>query len=68
MRRRVDDVLVNTGLAYLLSFASRAPIAGDVVEGSTCIRRWRRSLACCKPTRTQVIATLARAAHLSSSH
>jgi AraC-like DNA-binding protein len=66
----VDDVLVNTGLAYLLSFAWRAFLdSDDVVEGvdlhpavETVARMLRAD-----PDAGD-LATLARAAHLSSSH
>ena len=66
----VDDVLVNTGLAYLLSFAWRAFLdSDDVVEGvdvhpavETVARLLRAD-----PDAGD-LATLARAARLSSSH
>jgi AraC-like DNA-binding protein len=65
-----DDVLVNTGLAYLLSFAWRAFLdSDDVVEGvdlhpavETVARMLRAD-----PDAGD-LATLARAARLSSSH
>ena len=53
----VDDILVNTGLAYLLSFAGeRFSTAATSSKASICIRRWRRSLGYCEPTRTQAIS------------
>ncbi|MGH2948377.1 MAG: helix-turn-helix domain-containing protein [Solirubrobacteraceae bacterium] len=66
----VDDVLVNTGLGYLLSFAWRASLdSDDVVEGvdlhpavETVARMLRAD-----PDAGD-LATLARAARLSSSH
>ena len=66
----VDDVVVNTGLAYLLSFAWRAFLdSDDVVEGvdlhpavETVARMLRAD-----PDAGD-LATLARAARLSSSH
>jgi AraC-like DNA-binding protein len=66
----VDDVLVNTGLAYLLSFAWRAFLdSDDVVEGvdlhpavETVARMLRAD-----PDAGD-LASLARAARLSSSH
>ena len=66
----VDNVLVNTGLAYLLSFAWRAFLdSDDVVEGvdlhpavETVARMLRAD-----PDAGD-LATLARAARLSSSH
>jgi AraC-like DNA-binding protein len=66
----VDDVLVNTGLAYLLSFAWRAFLdSDDVVEGvdlhpavETVTRLLRAD-----PDAGD-LRTLARTAHLSSSH
>jgi AraC-like DNA-binding protein len=66
----VDDVLVNTGLAYLLSFAWRAFLdSDDVVEGvdlhpavETVARMLRAD------PESGDLATLARAARLSSSH
>ena len=65
-----DDVLVNTGLAYLLSFAWRAFLdSDDVVEGvdlhpavETVARLLRAD------PEAGDLATLARAARLSSSH
>jgi AraC-like DNA-binding protein len=66
----VDDVLVNTGLAYLLSLAWRAFLdSDDVVEGvdlhpavETVARMLRAD------PNAGDLATLARAARLSSSH
>ena len=66
----VDDVLVNTGLAYLLSFAWRAFLdSDDVIEGvdvhpavETVARMLRGDPA------AGDLATLARAAGLSPSH
>jgi AraC-like DNA-binding protein len=66
----VDDVLVNAGLAYLLSFAWRAFLdSDDVVEGvdlhpavETVARMLRAD------TNAGDLATLARAVRLSSSH
>ena len=69
-RRRLDDLLVNTGLAYLLSFAWRAFLdSDDVVEGvdlhpavETVARMLRTD-----PDAGD-LAALARAARLSPSH
>jgi AraC-like DNA-binding protein len=66
----VDDVLVNTGLAYLLSFAWGAFLdSDDVVEGvdlHPAVETVARILRA-DPDAGD-LATLARAAHLSSSH
>jgi AraC-like DNA-binding protein len=66
----VDDVLVNTGLAYLLSFAWRAFLdSHDVVEGvdlHPAVETVARILQA-DPDAGD-LATLARAAHLSPSH
>src|SRR5215216_5378780 len=66
----VDDVLVNTGLAYLLSFAWRAFLdSDDVVEGldlHPAVEKVARMLRA-DPDAGD-LATLGRAAHLSSSH
>ena len=65
-----DDVLANTGLAYLLSFAWRAFLdSDDVVEGvdlHPAVETVARILRA-DPDAGD-LATLARAAHLSSSH
>ena len=65
----MDDVLVNTGLAYLLSFASRAFLdSDDVVEGvdlHPAVETVARLLQA-DPDAGD-LATLARAAHPSSS-
>jgi AraC-like DNA-binding protein len=67
---RVDDVLFNTGLAYLLSFAWRAFLdSDDVVEGvdlHPAVETVARILRA-DPDAGD-LATLARAAGLSSSH
>ena len=66
----VDDVLVNTGLAYLLTFAWRAFLdSDDVVEGvdlHPAVETVARMLQA-DPDAGD-LATLARAARLSSSH
>jgi AraC-like DNA-binding protein len=66
----VDDVLVNTGLAYLLSFAWRAFLdSDDVVEGvdlHPAVEIVARMLRA-DPDAGDLV-TLARAARLSSSH
>jgi len=66
----VDDVLVNTGLAYLLSFAWRAFLdSDDVVEGvdlHPAVETVARILRA-DPDAGD-LAALARAGHLSSSH
>src|SRR5687767_13731192 len=66
----VDDVLVNTGLAYLLSFAWREFLdSDDVVEGvdlHPAVETVARILR--DDPDAGDLATLARAAHLSSSH
>jgi AraC-like DNA-binding protein len=66
----VDDVLVNTGLAYLLSFAWRAFLdSDDVVEGvdlHPAVEKVARMLQA--DSDAGDLATLARAARLSSSH
>ena len=66
----VDDFLVNTGLAYLLSFAWRAFLdSADVVEGvdlHPAVETVARMLQA-DPDAGD-LAVLARAAHLSSSH
>jgi AraC-like DNA-binding protein len=66
----VDDILVNTGLAYLLSFAWRAFLdSDDVVEGvdlHPAVETVARILRA-DPDAGD-LAALARAAHLSSSH
>jgi AraC-like DNA-binding protein len=66
----VDDVLVNTGLAYLLSFAWRAFLdSDDVVEGvdlHPAVETVARILRA-DPDAGD-LATLSRAARLSSSH
>jgi AraC-like DNA-binding protein len=66
----VDDVVVNTGLAYLLSFAWRAFLdSDDVVEGidlHPAVETVARILRA-DPDAGD-LATLARAASLSSSH
>ena len=66
----VDDVLFNTGLAYLLSVAWRAFLASDdVVEGvdlHPAVETVARLLRADPDTGN--MAALARAAHLSSSH
>jgi AraC-like DNA-binding protein len=65
-----DDVLVNTGLAYLLSFAWRAFLdSDDVVEGvdlHPAVETVARILRA--DPNAGDLATLARAARLSSSH
>jgi len=65
-----DDVLINTGLAYLLSFAWRAFLdSNDVVEGvdlHPAVETVAHILQA-DPDAAD-LATLARAAHLSSSH
>jgi AraC-like DNA-binding protein len=66
----VDDVVVNTGLAYLLSFAWRAFLdSDDVVEGvdlHPAVETVARVLRA--DPNTGDLATLARAAGLSPSH
>src|SRR5215218_8366632 len=66
----VDDVLVNTGLAYLLSFAWRAFLdSDDVVEGvdlHPAVETVARMLRADRDAGD--LATLARAARLSPSH
>ena len=66
----VDDILVNTGLAYLLSFAWRAFLdSDDVVEGvdlHTAVETVARILRA--DPNAGDLAALARAACLSSSH
>jgi AraC-like DNA-binding protein len=66
----VDDILVNTGLAYLLSFAWRAFLdSDDVVEGVD-LHPAVETVARILRTDPDAgdLATLARAARLSSSH
>jgi AraC-like DNA-binding protein len=66
----VDDVLVNTGLAYLLSFAWQAFLdSDDVVEGvdlHPAVETVARTLRA--DPEAGDLTTLARAARLSSSH
>jgi AraC-like DNA-binding protein len=66
----VDDVLVNTGLAYLLIFAWRAFLdSDDVVDGvdlHPAVEKVARMLRAGPDAGD--LATLGRAAHLSSSH
>ena len=65
----VDDVLVNTGLAYLLSFAWRAFLdSDDIVEGVDLHPAVETVARAAADPDAGDLATLARAGRLSSSH
>jgi AraC-like DNA-binding protein len=65
-----DDVLVNTGLAYLLAFAWRAFLDSDDVVGGVDLHPAVETVARMLQADPDAgdLATLARAARLSSSH